>query len=87
MKCQLKLYQKVVKVYEDWGEQADDKSGHFDEISSLLQEAADLGTPPQPVAQTISEELAAPDNVKKQLDTYNKMVQDMLNARDGGLNT
>ena len=53
MKSQLKLYQKVVKVYQDWGDQTDDKSDHFDQISSLLQEAADLGTPPQPVAQTI----------------------------------
>lgn len=87
MKCQLKLYQKVVKVYGDWGEEADDKSGHFDEISSLLQEAADLGPPPQPVAQTISEQLADPDNVKRQLDTYNKLVHEMLNARDQALKT
>ncbi|GFO45153.1 hypothetical protein PoB_007165800 [Plakobranchus ocellatus] len=82
MKSQLKLYQKVVKVYQDWGNQTDDGSDHFDQISSLLQEAADFGPPPQPVATTISEQLAHPDNVKKQVDTYNTMVQEMLNARE-----
>ncbi|KAK3798835.1 hypothetical protein RRG08_007192 [Elysia crispata] len=87
MKYQLKLYQKVVKVYQDWGDQTDDNSSHFDQISSLLQEAADLGPPPQPVAQTISEELADPDNVKRQVDTYNRLVHEMLNAREEGLNT
>ncbi|RUS69510.1 hypothetical protein EGW08_022727 [Elysia chlorotica] len=83
MKGQLKLYQKVVKVYQDWGDQADDNSGHFDQISSLLQEASDLGPPPLPVAHTISDQLADPDNVKKQVDTYNRLVHEMLNAREG----
>ncbi|CAL1535063.1 unnamed protein product [Lymnaea stagnalis] len=84
MRSQLELYKRIVCLYEQWSDQDDDDTAcsRYEEISSLLQKATDLGAAPQNVTKLITEVINDEENAQKQVDVYNNMVQEMISTLD-----
>ncbi|CAG5132990.1 unnamed protein product [Candidula unifasciata] len=85
MTSQLELYKRLVGIYKEWSQQTRTdfpRESRFGEITTILQEAADLGQPPLSVSIVIREVLTDEENIQKQVDAYNCQVQEMLAALD-----
>ncbi|XP_012939746.1 uncharacterized protein LOC106012178, partial [Aplysia californica] len=85
MRSQCDLYKRVLDLYSQWGvgekeEEDEVVDQRFDNITELLQQAKGIGEPPQCVVDAIASVLTNEANVKKQLDMYNKMVDEMVTA-------
>uniref|UniRef100_A0A0B7A419 Peroxin-19 n=1 Tax=Arion vulgaris TaxID=1028688 RepID=A0A0B7A419_9EUPU len=84
-RLQLNLYKRLVGIYKEWTQQrssAIPRESRFGEITSILQEASNLGQPPSSVSKVIRDVLTDKENVQKQVDAYNSQVQEMISVLD-----